>query len=222
MKLSRIFVINLLFVVGMLALSIWAWRELPPNVRIPTRFDFDGKPIAYMGKVGGLFLLPLLTLSIPLTDLIILPKTEPNQNNIKRSKRAYTAISIATVVFMAIVHVTIVLAAVEQTINTSNVIAIALGILMMIIGNYLTKIRRNYSFGFRTRWTLSSDLAWHKTHRWASWLTVIHGVAFIVASLSNSTTLIKLSLISFAVVSIIVLPVYSYWLWKSDSNRLTE
>lgn len=222
MKLSRMFIFDLLLVAGMLAFSGWAWQELPPNAQIPTRFDFEGAPIAYMGKAGGLLLLPLLTLLIPALDLIVLPKTEPNQINFQRSQKANTAISIATMVFMAIVHVTIVWSAVEPTVNTSNIIVIALGMLTIIIGNYLTKIRRNYSFGFRTRWTLSSDLSWHKTHRWAGILTVIHGLAFVVSGLLASATLTKIVLISFAVVSIIVLPVYSYFLWKYDVNRLAE
>ena len=221
MKLSRVFAINLLFIAGVFALSIWAWGQLPPNAQIPTRFNFDGTPVAYMGKVSGLFLLPAITLAFAITELI-LPKIEPNQNNIRRSSKAYNIFSVALVIFFAIVHITIVLSALEKTIDTSNVISVALGGFLIIIGNYFGKIRRNYSFGFRTPWTLSSDLAWHKTHRWTGLLTVVHGFAFIVAGLSASSTLLIFTLISFLMVSVVILPVYSYLLWKSDTNRSAE
>ena len=87
---------------------------------------------------------------------------------------------------------------------------------------YLSKIRRNHSFGFRTPWTVSSDLAWHKTHRWAAWLTVVHGLMFIVAGWQSNTNLLIFTTISFLVVTIAILPVYSYFLWKSDPNRTAK
>ena len=221
MKLNRILLVNLLFITAMFAISIWTWQQLPPDAQIPTRFDFDGTPTTYMGKMAGLLLSPTIALAIAITDLI-LPKIEPNQDNIRRSSKAYNVFSIAIIIFFAIVHATIVLSALDKAIDTTNIISIALGGFMVIIGNYFSKIRRNYSFGFRTPWTLSSDLAWHKTHRWAGWLTVIHGLAFIVVGLFSSTTFLVVTLISFSVVSIIVLPIYSYLLWKSDSNRSME
>ena len=148
MKLSRIFIINLLFIAAMFGLSTWAWVQLPPNAQIPTRFDFDGTPIAYMGKIGGLLLSPLIALTLAITDLI-LPKIEPNRDNMRRSAKAYNVFSVAIIIFFGIVHAVIVLSALEKTVNTTNVISIALGGFMIVIGNYFSKIRRNYSFGFR-------------------------------------------------------------------------
>ena len=115
MKPSRIFVINLLFIVAMFALSIWAWTQLPAEAQIPTRFDFDGTPIAYMSKPEGLFLSPIIALAIAIAELI-LPKVEPNQNNIRRSSKAYNVFSVAIIIFFGIVHAVIVLSALEKTI----------------------------------------------------------------------------------------------------------
>ena len=221
MKLSRIFIVNLLLIAGMLTLSVWAWEQLPANAQIPTRFDFDGTPIAYMNKSIGLLLMPLVTSIVALNDLIS-PRIEPNQNNIQRSKKAYDIVSLTGVIFCAVVHLTIILSALGKAIDTTDIITVAMGVLTVVSGNYLSKIRHNYSFGFRTRWTLASNLAWHKTHRWASWLTVAHGLAFIVAGLSSSTAFLIITLISFATASLIILPIYSYLLWKSDSNHSTE
>ncbi|MDJ0590085.1 MAG: SdpI family protein [Pleurocapsa sp. MO_226.B13] len=221
MRLRRIFTLNLLFVAGMLALSIWAWVQLPADARIATRFDFDGSPIAYMNKLGGLLLLPLMTFSIALVDLI-LPRIEPNRDNLKRSGKAYAVFSAGIVIFFSIVHVAIVLSALEQAVDIPTIITLTLGGFLIVTGNYLSKIRRNYSFGLRTPWTLSSDLAWNKTHRWAGWFTVVHGVALMVTSVRSHTILPVIVLISFVIVSIVILPVYSYLLWKSDSNRIAE
>ncbi|GAB4543096.1 MAG: SdpI family protein [Pleurocapsa sp.] len=221
MKLKRIFIVNLLLIAVMLGFSAWAWIQLPPDAQIPTRFDFDGAPIAYMSKVGGLLLLPLVAMAIAVINLV-LPATEPNRENIKRSQKAYGATAISGMLFLTLVHVLITLSALNKSIDTSDIIALALGIFFIVIGNYLSKIRRNYTFGFRTPWTLSSSLAWHKTHRWAGWLTVMHGLLLIIAGWQSNVSLLVFFLVSFAVVSIIILPVYSYFLWKSDPNRISE
>ena len=218
MKLSRVLIINWLLVIGMLALSIWAWRQLPSDAQIATRFDLDGLPTAYMGKIEGLFLPPVIALAFVVT-YPILPKIEPNQKNFNYSQKAYDIFSIAFLIFFNIVHGAIVSSALGQSVDVPTIVIVALGGFLIVFGNYFGKIRRNYSFGVRTPWTLSSDLAWHKTHRCAGWLTVIHGMGLIITGLRSHTILPVIILISFAIVSIIVLPVYSYHLWKSDSNH---
>ncbi|MEL6439006.1 MAG: SdpI family protein [Cyanobacteria bacterium J06621_8] len=165
MKLSRVFTINLLIVMEMFALSFWAWGQLPTDAQIATRFAFDGSPVGYMGKTEGLLLEPLIALVFTLI-CPILPKIEPT--NLKRSKPAYAIFSLALVIFLSIVQGAIVFGALGKTTDTLKIIVFALGGFLIIFGNYLSKIRRNHFFGVRTPWTLSSDLAWHKTHRWGS------------------------------------------------------
>ena len=221
MKVSRVFIINWLLVIGMFGLSIWAWLQLPSDAQIATRFDFDGLPTAYMSKMWGLLLSPLIALAFVVAHPI-LPKIEPNKQNLNRSQKAYDIFSIAFLVFFSIVHSAIVFSALGQAIDVPTIVIVALGGFLIVFGNYFSKIRRNYSFGVRTPWTLSSNLAWHKTHRLAGWLTVIHGVGLIITALRSHTILPVIVLISFVVTDIVVLPVYSYLLWRSDSNRSTE
>ena len=44
------------------------------------------------------------------------------------------------------------------------------------------QIRSNFMMGIRTPWTLSSDLAWEKTHRLGGWLFMVAGALMIVGS----------------------------------------
>ena len=221
MKLNRVFVINLMLVVGMLALSIWTWWQLPPDAKVATHFNFDGTPSSYMDKTWGLFILPAIALILVVTNRII-PNIEPNQNNIKRSQKAYTIFSLALIIFLSVVHGAMLLFALGKTVDMPMIVILAVGILTIVLGNYLSKIRRNYSFGVRTPWTLSSDLAWHKTHRLASWLTVLHGIGLLVSGLRSHTILPIIVLISFAVTSVVILPIYSYICWRSDDRRLAR
>lgn len=44
---------------------------------------------------------------------------------------------------------------------------IFMGVVMIVIGNYLPKTHRNYIIGIRLPWTLENDENWRKTHRLA-------------------------------------------------------
>ena len=204
----------------MLALSIWVWGQLPPNVQIPTRFNFDGSPTAYMGK-EVLLLSPLIVLLVAVTDLI-LPRTEPNQRNLRRSSKAYTAVSVAIAAVFSSVHVVIILSALGKPVNVAAATNLTIGLFLIIVGNYLSKIRPNHSFGVRTRWTISSDLAWQKTHRLGGWLLVLNGFTFLIAGLSSNVTLLICSIVSLLIISLLVLPIYSYLIWRDDPNRSTS
>ena len=221
MKLRRIFVVSAAIVVGMLALSTWAWWQLPSSSQIPVHFNIQGTPDRYASKVEGLLLLPAIAIGVTVMNLVI-PKIEPHRRNIWRSGPAYTVISIGTAAFIGVVHAVIVLSALGKSVDINVVLSIAMGLLFIVLGNYLSKIRRNYFLGIRTPWTLSSELAWHRTNRLASWLYVLHGFSFVVAGLLSNAVLLTSSVISLVVCSLGVLPTYSYLLWRSDTNRSTE
>jgi uncharacterized membrane protein len=62
-------------------------------------------------------------------------------------------------------------------------VAAATGVLLLAIGNYLGKARRNAVFGLRTPWTLADATVWDRTHRFTGWAMVAGGLALIGISL---------------------------------------
>ena len=59
------------------------------------------------------------------------------------------------------------------------VLLAAVGLVLMVVGNYLGKVRSNFFFGIRTPWTLSSELSWNRTHRLAGRLLVALGLVTV-------------------------------------------
>jgi uncharacterized membrane protein len=53
---------------------------------------------------------------------------------------------------------------------------VAVGLLLMVMGNFLGKVRKNFFLGIRTPWTLASDEVWAKTHRLGGWCFVVAGI----------------------------------------------
>ena len=90
-----------------------------------------------------------------------------------------------------------------------------MGILFIVIGNYLGKIRSNYMMGIRTPWTLSSDLAWDKTHRLGGKLFMLAGLLLLLSALFLPVTWWVYVMLGTLFPMLIVLFVYSYLVWRT-------
>ena len=87
---------------------------------------------------------------------------------------------------------------------------------LAIMGNYLSKVRRNFWMGVRTPWTLASDRVWNDTHRLAAWIWVAAGVigfAMVVLGVSIIAAFVLLF------VSALIPVVYSFVHYKSLERR---
>ena len=85
-----------------------------------------------------------------------------------------------------------------------------LGVMFLIIGNYLPKCRQNYWMGIRIPTTFASEENWNATHRFAGKVYVIVGVLALICAF------IQVELVAQAMVAVIIaaclLPMgYSYW-----------
>jgi uncharacterized membrane protein len=54
-----------------------------------------------------------------------------------------------------------------------------IGIILVILGNVLPRLRPNSTMGIRTRWTLRDEIVWMRTHRASGYLLVIFGLILI-------------------------------------------
>jgi len=57
---------------------------------------------------------------------------------------------------------------------------VLMGVLFVIIGNYLPKCKQNYTIGIKIPWTLNNEENWNKTHRFAGWLWTACGLLVIL------------------------------------------
>jgi len=202
----------------MLLLSAYAWVKIPAGRQIASHWGIDGQPDGYMGKTAALLVMPLLSLGLMALFLII-ARLDPRRKHLEQSSRAYIAILTALLGLLAVAHGHIIAIALGMKVDILVVVPIALGVLFMIMGNYLGKIRSNFIAGIRTPWTLSSDLAWDKTHRFGGKIFMLVGliIAFSVF-LRNGFAFFTL-LMSELILTSIMLSVYSYLVWRSDPDK---
>ena len=71
-------------------------------------------------------------------------------------------------------------AALGMGLQIEKLVLIFLGILFIVIGNYLPKCKQNYTIGIRVMWALEDEENWTATHRFASRLWVGCGVVILL------------------------------------------
>jgi uncharacterized membrane protein len=62
------------------------------------------------------------------------------------------------------------------------IMPLILGLLFLIIGNYMPKCTQNRTIGIRIPWTLNNEENWNRTHRFAGRLWVIGGAVIMATS----------------------------------------
>ncbi len=107
--------------------------------------------------------------------------------------------------------------------DITTIAIVGTGLLFIVMGNYLPKVRPNYMVGIRTPWTLTSDLAWDRTHRVGGRLVMLEGIAFILVGLVHPPRPAFIATLIGAIVLLLVFVfAYSYRVWKTDPAKRTS
>jgi uncharacterized membrane protein len=218
MKIRTLLLVGGALVMGMLALSAWAWPQIPDGASIPIHWGPTGEADGYGPKWVGLLGLPAAAVAILLV-MAVVPRIEPRRRNLERSSTAYVAIGIAVVAFQAALHVFAILAALGRATNIAPVAEIGIGLLFVVMGNFLGKTRSSWLFGIRTPWTLSSERSWQRTHRLGGYLFMALGLAMILSALLLPPPACVWLLLGGLLGTVAILVGYSYLVWRDDPDR---
>ena len=218
MNTRPLLILTAVLLLGQLAVSGYAWSQLAPGAQIPIHWGIDGRPDGYADAWIGLLLMPAVTLVLgPI--LAVAPRFDPRRGNLVRSAQAYLWIVGTALVFMAGVHVLIVLAALGNEVDITRFLGVGVGVLFVVIGNFLGKTRSSWFLGIRTPWTLSSERSWTLTHRLGGYLFIGTGAITAVVSFLFPPQVFFWVLIVGLGGSVVGLFVYSYLVWRDDPDR---
>lgn len=186
------------------------WNQLPEE--IPTHFNLLGQADGYNHKMSAIFGLPTLMLLMHWLLLFIMIK-DPKSSNISSKIQVliYWIIPFVSCLSM----ISIFGESLDYSMMSGLLAQIFMGVVMIVIGNYLPKTHRNYIIGIRLPWTLENDENWRKTHRLAGKIWVLGGLLLFLNSFVQLYVYWVFFLTLFFVV--IIPSVYSYQLSKSES-----
>lgn len=141
----------------------YVWNDLRETV--PMHWDVNGEIDRYGDKFELLmipFLLPLLVYVL----FSVIPIIDPKNKLTKMGNKLQSLKALMTI-FMSVLALFIIYTAKNQSMTNLNYIILLIGVLYIILGNYLKTIKPNYFIGIRTPWTLQNETVWKKTHKLA-------------------------------------------------------
>ena len=153
------------------------WKALPEQ--IPTHFGIDGQADGYSSKVFTLVAFPILYV---LFQIIVLASLERESVKVTVPAKMRKLCAWIVPALSFIVQGSIYVNALGWVKSSPTLVTAFLGIIFIILGNYLPKTHRNHTIGIRIPWTLSDDKNWHKTHRMAGKLWVLGGLLILLES----------------------------------------
>ena len=184
--------------------------------QIPVNWNSAGEVDRY-GSSLVLFIFPAAAL---LTTLLIycLPKIDPKGDNIKKSGPILQILMIIIASLMLGIQIFMIMAINGANIlNMNKFILLALGIMFIVIGYNMPRIKPNYMLGIRTPWTLYSEKVWKKTHEDSKKWFMGLGVILIISMFLPTPYNLVLSLICVMVVTIGTI-VYSYIVFAREKK----
>ncbi|WP_027635252.1 SdpI family protein [Clostridium butyricum] len=207
---------NVIIIVCSILLTIIVYNKLPDLV--PTHWNTMGEIDKYSPKAFGAFMAPVIMI-FTWSGMKFLPKIDPRKKNYEKFDKSYSVIVSILLTFFLVIHAVTLLAALGYGISIEKIIPLIVGVLFIVIGNYLPKSKSNFFYGIKTLWTLSSEVSWRKTHRLGGKLFVVAGIVCILSSfLLNGN--IKAVVFFIAIMIAAIVPIVaSYFYAKNDKEN---
>ena len=199
----KIIISSIVTLIPMLA-GIILWNKLPDAMTI--HWGADGVADGTGGKAMVVFVMPLIFFALHLLCIFF---TAIDKRNKHQSKKIMGLIYYIMPVFSMVIGTITYSVAFEKTEWMTCLIAVFLGFLFIVMGNYMPKCKQNYTIGIKMKWTLTDEENWNATHRFAGKLWVACGVLMLIFAFLP-TEIFFISMIVIVLVSTVPVAIYSY------------
>lgn len=154
------------FPLSITVLTLVAWLIALPHLpaTMPIHWGANGEADGFATKINAM----ILTVGIMVLIYFIIafvPRIDPRKENYKYFSKTYNIVLNAVLLLFFFVNMSTILQGLGYNVPMSYIAPIMAGLVFIIIGNYLQRVRSNYFMGIRTPWTLSNETVWKKTHR---------------------------------------------------------
>lgn len=206
-KIDKLMVLTTLICLLPIILSLILYDKLPD--RIPIHWDVNGNPDNYGSKAFAAISIPLMMAGLNLLTHFAL-NTDPKKAN---ASAVLKLIGKITIPLMTLILVPITLfTGLGYDIPIADIVPALVGLLLIVVGNYLPKSKQNYTVGIKIPWTLNNETNWNKTHRLAGYVWIIGGLLMFANSFLK---ILWLPVFIIIISAMIFFPlVYSYILYK--------
>ena len=212
-ELKKTLTLTTLITLLPILVGLFYWNQLPD--KMATHFDMTGTPNGWSSKWFAVIGIPAV-LAVVNALCTILTETDPRRHKYpeKMMKLVYW---ICPVVSWICAGLTISYELGIEFAAMPKFASLLMGVMFVVIGNYLPKVKQNYYMGIRLPWTYSDEENWNRTHRMAGKLWVVGGIILLLNFFLGITGLE----IAVLIIMILVPTVYS-WAFsrKKDKEKM--
>lgn len=183
LKLGPLFWVLLAVCVVNMVGHLAVYPALPDTV--PTHWGASGEVNGWSSKQSNLIfcVLPLILLLF----MEVVRRIDPKHQNFERFGKVWNIFITLFVLFTCgMTWLTVF----DVLPGSSNMISIVvcggIGVMFVILGNFMPNIKQNYTFGCRTPWALNDEHNWQRTQRMGGITFIVMGIALIVVAFLGS------------------------------------
>lgn len=192
------------------------WNQLPDTM--VTHFGADAVPDGVSGKAFAVFGLPAIMAAL---NLAALAMTAADPGHKGQNKKALGMVFWIMPMISLTVSGVMYAIALGKSVDVLLVLPLMLGLLFVVIGNFLPKVKRNSTLGIKCFWTLHNEENWNKTHRFAGKCWVVGGLVMLLTAVLPVSWMFPVLLV--ALIPLILAPIaYSYSIYRAHKARGIE
>lgn len=211
-KYTKIVIITTLITLLPILAGLILWEKLPDSV--PTHWGFDGEANGWSDKTTAVFQLPCILAACHLVAALV-TLNDPKRKNIHQKPLMFILwiVPVLSVLLNGVTY----MVALGAKVNMSIIVCLLVGILFIVIGNYMPKLQQNYTVGIKLPWTLNSTENWNRTHRLGGKLFIAGGFLTMICGFLGGFAgeLVSFAAMTGVAVLCAVIPaVYSFWLFR--------
>ena len=201
---KKVLLITSIIILLPILFGVLYWEQLPDMMTI--HWGVNNEANGFASKGFTVFGLPLILLGV---QLLCSYATTLDKKNKNTSLPDFVLWIIPTISLLC--NFVIYSSALNYTINISLIVTLLMGILFIVMGIYMPKVKQNFTIGIKLPTTLSNEDNWNKTHQFAGKLWVVVGILVVVWSILGLYSAILGAMFAATIIPII----YSYKLQKN-------
>ena len=153
------------------------WERLPE--KMATHWGFNSEADGWSDRPFAVLALPLIMLAVHWICVIV---TAADPKNRDQTQKAVSLIFWICPFVSLFTGAIIYAAALGMDFGMNTVLPVFMGLIFVVIGNYLPKCKQNYTVGIKVPWALENEENWNATHRFGGKVWVIGGVLLMLCA----------------------------------------
>lgn len=155
------------------------YNELPDRIAI--HWGIDNSPNGYFSKPVFVFGMPVIMLVLQIFCSII---SDLSDKNPEANKKAVTVYKWLIPIITIVMYIVTIAIALGNSLDIRKIVMILLGILFIISGNYMPKVRSDYYMNTKIFWVKNrNEKLVNKAIKISAYGLIVYGILFILSIL---------------------------------------